>query len=110
VCHSELPSRDLPNSETLREAHISGCFNEHSTAYNGTRRRGSTLRSKGMFPYVATEKDCVDSAECNICFEEFKVGDELARLECLCHWHRRCIMEWFRKQPGKCPVHDREDY
>ncbi|KFZ11936.1 hypothetical protein V501_04512 [Pseudogymnoascus sp. VKM F-4519 (FW-2642)] len=38
-------------------------------------------RRTGMFPYKATEKDCVDDAECTICLEEFEVGEQMARLE-----------------------------
>jgi hypothetical protein len=44
-----------------------------------------------MFPYIATEKDCVDEdgsdAECVICFEEFQAGDKMARLVCWCKFH-----------------------
>ena len=45
-----------------------------------------------MLVYRATEKDCVGEdggeQECVICFEEFKVGDEMGRLECLCKFHK----------------------
>ena len=45
-----------------------------------------------MVVYLASEKDCVggDGAvqECVICFEEFAVGDEMGRLECLCKFHK----------------------
>jgi len=45
-----------------------------------------------MLLYHATEKDCVgedgDRSECVICFEEFEEGDEMARLDCLCKFHR----------------------
>lgn len=45
-------------------------------------------------------------AECVICFEEFEVGESIARLECLCRYHKSCIREWFdRKGNGDCPVH-----
>jgi hypothetical protein len=50
-----------------------------------------------MFPYIATEKDCVDEdgndAECVICFEEFEAGDKMARLVCWCKFHEvRCSL------------------
>ncbi|MCJ1350191.1 MAG: hypothetical protein MMC33_000172 [Icmadophila ericetorum] len=51
-------------------------------------------RVTGMLTYLATEKDCLgaeDGAppqECVICFEEFCVGDEMGRLECLCKFHK----------------------
>ncbi|KFY80814.1 hypothetical protein V499_00328 [Pseudogymnoascus sp. VKM F-103] len=62
-------------------------------------------RRTGMFPYKATEKDCVDDAECTICLEEFEVGEQMARLECLCRFHEKCIRSWWEGKPGRCPVH-----
>lgn len=35
--------------------------------------------------WKATERD---EAECVICFEEFEVGQDVARLECLCRYHK----------------------
>ena len=49
---------------------------------------------------------CRKKAECVICFEEFEIGELIARLECLCRYHKSCIREWFdRKGNGDCPVH-----
>ena len=68
-------------------------------------------RTTGILVYHATEKDCQSAdgegeAECVICFEEFAVGDEMGRLECLCRFHRKCIRQWWEmKGPGVCPVH-----
>lgn len=115
VCHRELPPRSLPNFEAQREAHVNICITSHST-YGSTptggesSRGGPGQRRTGMFPYSATEKDCVDSAECTICLEEFEVGVPMARLECLCRFHRACISRWFAKNPGRCPVHQHGDY
>ncbi|KOS18734.1 E3 ubiquitin-protein ligase PIB1 [Escovopsis weberi] len=101
ICHLELPSRSLPNFENLREVHITDCILSHS-AY-GSPRPGAAggqtppaaPRRTGMYTYSATEKDCVDDAECTICLEEFVVGVPMARLECLCRFHRTCISAWF---------------
>ncbi|KAK3328901.1 hypothetical protein B0H66DRAFT_526298 [Apodospora peruviana] len=122
VCHRELPPRILPNFESLREAHIQTCITSHST-YNGSVPAGANAggagspplppvppRLSGMFPYIATEKDCVDSAECTICLEEFEVGVPMARLECLCRFHRTCITAWWERHPGRCPVHQHGDF
>lgn len=121
VCHLELPSRDLSDAEARREAHINDCISYHS-AYNPRRAtlmgdsgaHGTppprTERRTGMFPYVATEKDCVDDAECTICFEEYEAGDQMCRLECLCRFHRVCIAAWFESRPGRCPVHQHDSY
>ncbi|EFQ26515.1 uncharacterized protein GLRG_01659 [Colletotrichum graminicola M1.001] len=120
VCHRELPSRSLPNFEAVRETHINTCITAHST-YSGTPTGEApqntvgtppplAVRRTGMFPYLATEKDCVDSAECTICLEEFEVGVPMARLECLCRFHRSCISAWFVNHPGRCPVHQHDSF
>ncbi|KAK4236758.1 hypothetical protein C8A03DRAFT_45286 [Achaetomium macrosporum] len=127
VCHRELPPRTLPNFESLREAHINNCITAHSR-YGGrggggsSTSTGATLsggedelppvpaRRTGMFPYTATEKDCVDSAECSICLEEFEVGVAMARLECLCRFHRACINAWWERHPGRCPMHQHDGF
>lgn len=87
-------------------------------------------RTTGMVVYHASEKDCVGedggAQECVICFDEFAVGVEMGRLECLCKFHkvrtlicrfqcgqgssRRgsqvCIRQWWdTKGVGACPVH-----
>ncbi|KAK3940042.1 FYVE zinc finger-domain-containing protein [Diplogelasinospora grovesii] len=126
VCHRELPPRTLPNFEALREAHISICITSHSTYSASPATAANTSgagdapgnpplppippRRTGMFPYVATEKDCVDSAECTICLEEFEVGVPMARLECLCRFHRACISAWWERHPGRCPMHQHDSY
>ncbi len=123
VCHRELPRRSLPNFEALREAHINICITAHSTYGSPSAGgigsdgddEGAPLprippRTTRMFPYVATEKDCVDSAECSICLEEFEVGVPMARLECLCRFHRHCIRAWWERHPGRCPMHQHDSY
>ncbi|KAL2257052.1 hypothetical protein VTK26DRAFT_728 [Humicola hyalothermophila] len=123
VCHRELPPRTLPNFDSLRESHITSCIAAHS-AYGGGGGGSSAAatsdgggdggpprpRRTGMFPYTATEKDCVDSAECSICLEEFEVGVPMARLECLCRFHRRCIAAWWERHPGRCPMHQHDGF
>ncbi|KAH7170582.1 hypothetical protein EDB81DRAFT_837344 [Dactylonectria macrodidyma] len=115
ICHRELPSQSLPNSEALRESHITTCIQTHSTY--GTPRSGDDAsappaapRQTGMYSYLATEKDCIDDAECTICLEEFSVGIPMARLECLCRFHRSCISAWFVNHPGRCPVHQHDGF
>ncbi|KAF4505307.1 hypothetical protein G6O67_007271 [Ophiocordyceps sinensis] len=96
ICHRELPSRELPDFEALRESHVGLCIQAHST-YGSPRAGGGESapqpapRRTGMYTYGATEKDCIDDAECTICLEEFTVGVAMARLECLCRFHKACI-------------------
>ena len=49
-----------------------------------------------MVVWHAGEKDTRDpstgeAVECVICFEEFVEGVEIARLECLCRYHKVCF-------------------
>lgn len=61
-----------------------------------------------MVVYHASEKDCVGeeggAQECVICFEEFAVGDEMGRLECLCKFHKVCwdppLRDWGDGEEG----------
>ncbi|XP_075242463.1 uncharacterized protein LOC142337214 [Convolutriloba macropyga] len=46
--------------------------------------------------------------ECVICFETFLKGDCIARLPCLCIYHKKCIDDWF-KVNRKCPQHPNAD-
>jgi hypothetical protein len=46
-----------------------------------------------MVVWNATHKDTIDTGtgdpvECIICFEDFEEGQEIARLECLCRFHK----------------------
>ncbi|CAG7727440.1 unnamed protein product [Allacma fusca] len=42
--------------------------------------------------------------ECVICLEDLNTGDKIARLPCLCIYHKQCIDEWF-KVNRVCPEH-----
>jgi hypothetical protein len=156
ICHSELPSSSLPDSEALRAAHIMSCIESamqgssstppvtpssrtssrvvqphtplsssstpvpvantpeartaareqaHAAVVLGHSSLPPTFRRSGVFPYKATEKDCVDDAECTICLEEFEVAQDMGRLECFCRFHLHCIHAWFVNHYGQCPVH-----
>lgn len=54
-----------------------------------------------MLRYQATEKDCIgdegEAQECVICFEEFIPGVEMARLECLCKFHKVRFLFFYKK-------------
>ncbi|KAI0394791.1 FYVE zinc finger-domain-containing protein [Xylariaceae sp. FL0594] len=126
VCHLELPSRALANFELLRETHINNCISSRitpgagratTTTTTGAVGSGShgtppprTTRRTRMIPYVSTEKDCDGTQECIICLETFVVGEKMARLECFCRFHQRCIDSWFVNHPGRCPVHQHDSY
>lgn len=45
-----------------------------------------------------------DSGECAICLDDMMQGDTIARLPCLCIYHKGCINEWFEVNRS-CPEH-----
>ncbi|XP_047455006.1 E3 ubiquitin-protein ligase znrf2 [Mugil cephalus] len=45
-----------------------------------------------------------DASECAICLEELVQGDTIARLPCLCIYHKGCIDQWFEVNRS-CPEH-----
>ena len=50
------------------------------------------------------------TGECGICFEDFEKGQTVARLDCLCVYHKECIASWYKKSGEKrCPIHG-EDF
>nr|XP_055067563.1 E3 ubiquitin-protein ligase znrf2 [Misgurnus anguillicaudatus] len=57
-------------------------------------------------PRVTYNEDVLvkDTGECSICLEELIQGDTIARLPCLCIYHKGCIDEWFEVNRS-CPEH-----
>ncbi|XP_013790661.1 E3 ubiquitin-protein ligase ZNRF1-like isoform X1 [Limulus polyphemus] len=45
-----------------------------------------------------------DKGECVICLEDLVQGDTIARLPCLCIYHKICIDNWFQVNRS-CPEH-----
>ncbi|XP_043937153.1 E3 ubiquitin-protein ligase ZNRF1 isoform X1 [Protopterus annectens] len=45
-----------------------------------------------------------DAGECVICLEDLVQGDTIARLPCLCIYHKSCIDSWFEVNRS-CPEH-----
>ncbi|CDQ59506.1 unnamed protein product [Oncorhynchus mykiss] len=45
-----------------------------------------------------------DAGECVICLEELQQGNTIARLPCLCIYHKSCIDSWFEINRS-CPEH-----
>lgn len=82
VCNKVIPSDNV-------ELHLVVCLTRPRIAYNED---------------VLTE----DKGECVICFEEMSQGDTIARLPCLCVYHKTCIDSWF-KVKNSCPEHPGDD-
>uniref|UniRef100_A0A8D0F7X9 E3 ubiquitin-protein ligase ZNRF1 n=1 Tax=Strix occidentalis caurina TaxID=311401 RepID=A0A8D0F7X9_STROC len=66
----------------------------------GSRRPRLTLPSAPLPDDVLTK----DAGECVICLEELLQGDTIARLPCLCIYHKSCIDSWFEVNRS-CPEH-----
>uniref|UniRef100_A0A8C1KXE8 E3 ubiquitin-protein ligase ZNRF1 n=1 Tax=Cyprinus carpio TaxID=7962 RepID=A0A8C1KXE8_CYPCA len=72
-----------------------------------TSSRGGALHIINCLRYVSVYvKDVLakDAGECAICLEELVQGDTIARLPCLCIYHKGCIDEWFEVNRS-CPEH-----
>lgn len=131
VCGEELPSKGPNGEETERDAHIRECIDVHNFSTSAPQASTSTIpttdgnprpltgrarrMTKGhMLVYTASEKDCIGPdglvQECIICLEDFEEEEELARLECLCKFHRSCVRQWWdTKGVGSCPTHQLHD-
>ncbi|KAK6539480.1 hypothetical protein TWF694_009703 [Orbilia ellipsospora] len=107
------PSTSQPSLQPLVAAPLPRA---HSSEPARRSRASSRPTGGRMVVYTATAKDTLPSgndakaddekAECVICFEEFEEGDQIARLECFCRYHKKCITDWFnRRGDGQCPVH-----
>uniref|UniRef100_H2ZPM5 RING-type E3 ubiquitin transferase n=1 Tax=Ciona savignyi TaxID=51511 RepID=H2ZPM5_CIOSA len=57
-------------------------------------------------PRVTYNEDTLSTTmgECPICFDDLEEGSTIARLPCLCVYHKGCIDEWFKKSQT-CPEH-----
>ncbi|RAL04294.1 phosphatidylinositol-3-phosphate-binding ubiquitin-protein ligase [Aspergillus ibericus CBS 121593] len=112
ICDQALPALGENGSEDAREAHIRDCIESHGRQGRLSPPSGSPVAQAHLpvrlVVFKATEKDCVGQdgglQECTICMEEYEVGQSLVRLECLCKFHKRCIVEWFERKK-ECPVH-----
>ncbi|KAJ5225004.1 hypothetical protein N7468_006229 [Penicillium chermesinum] len=126
ICGRLFPELSPENPAEAREAHVRDCienFGASAPRVSGpsTPTSGATTTRRGPAPpppppppaarmveFTATEKDCIGEdggvGECTICMEDYEVGESLARLECLCKFHKDCIIGWF-KQKMECPVH-----
>ncbi|KAK2743895.1 hypothetical protein FQN57_004518 [Myotisia sp. PD_48] len=109
ICNRPFPPQRSGSTTKVQEEHIRACIERHAVQTRpDASNTGSASERLRMLSFTATEKDCTGTdgvpQECTICMEEYEVGAELARLECLCKFHKTCIIEWFERKE-ECPVH-----
>ncbi|KAJ5273799.1 hypothetical protein N7478_008924 [Penicillium angulare] len=126
ICGRRFPDISSSQPLELREEHVRQCIENYgapaptaaqpTTSTTTTTRRGPAPPppppppppAARMLEFTATEKDCLGedggTAECTICMVDYEVGDVLVRLECLCKFHKHCILDWFDHKM-ECPVH-----
>lgn len=115
VCRRRFASLSPEHPIESRQAHTRECIENYLRPLPPPPTSGRQAPplpppppSSRMLPFVATEKDCLGDdgqpAECTICMEDYEVGQTLARLECLCKFHKHCIVDWFERK-SECPVH-----
>ncbi|KAJ5109462.1 hypothetical protein N7456_006137 [Penicillium angulare] len=128
ICGRRFPDLSSSQPLELREQHVRQCIENYgapapapvaaqpTTSTTTTTRRGPAPppppppppAAARMLEFTATEKDCLgddgETAECTICMVDYEVGDVLVRLECLCKFHKHCILDWFDHKM-ECPVH-----
>ncbi|KAJ6104068.1 hypothetical protein N7523_010388 [Penicillium sp. IBT 18751x] len=116
ICGALFPPLSADAPPASREAHIVQCIESRvSPAPQDSSALSPSVLSPSpasavarMVTFIATEKDCLsgssEPAECSICMEDYEVGQDLVRLECLCKFHRGCIVDWFKRKP-ECPLH-----
>ncbi|KAF2078119.1 hypothetical protein CYY_000590 [Polysphondylium violaceum] len=64
-----------------------------------------TVRHVGVRYSVSTLEADIDDKECAICFDDFKEGQAVARLECWCVFHLNCVSGYIDDKKV-CPVHN----
>ncbi|KAI9299192.1 FYVE-domain-containing protein [Neoconidiobolus thromboides FSU 785] len=94
VCSKRLIA--ISANKEDHETHINACLEGNS--FDGTNN------SSRYLVFTLEEDSPMLRQECTICLEEFKQADRIARLNCLCCFHRSCIQEWFF-QNTSCPIH-----
>jgi hypothetical protein len=100
VCQLNLNRPQFTEEDIAR--HVSSCLDKVSA------NQGQPPIIAGNMYVVQKLSSDLQDIECSICFEEFLKTQEIARLNCLCFYHKKCIDAWLT-QTGygvrACPVH-----
>ncbi|CAO1614422.1 unnamed protein product [Parajaminaea phylloscopi] len=94
VCNTTLAQLG-PQAD--QEEHVRQCLE------NGG---GGSVQGDRYLVYKLPADSPIVSKECVICLEELLAGHAIARLPCLCYFHRNCIDSWLARGRS-CPTHAR---
>lgn len=101
----ECPVCSTPLSQfgpqELQEDHLRICLES-----NGGGGVASLSQSNRYLVYRLPFESPILGRECIVCLEELDGGQLVARLPCLCFFHRDCIDSWL-KRGRSCPTHAR---
>ncbi|PWN33927.1 uncharacterized protein FA14DRAFT_66560 [Meira miltonrushii] len=87
----------LGEDAAIQEEHVRACLE------NGG---GGTAVQGGKYLVYRLDEGPIVGKECQICLEEMLINMTIARLPCLCYFHRHCIDSWLSRAHA-CPVHAR---
>ncbi|GAA5983264.1 hypothetical protein JCM11641_002241 [Rhodosporidiobolus odoratus] len=90
VCGTTLAA---VGNKVQQESHIRNCLEE-----------GDGSIASGRYLVFKLPPGPLVNEECKICFDEFEIGDKMARLVCLCTFHEVCLSSWLSRGHS-CPVH-----
>jgi hypothetical protein len=91
-------------------------YNQHPACHRGrkelnTGRCSSTSKiGQPIRPFITYNEEYLtaNKGECSICLDDMDRGNLIARLPCLCIYHKNCIDAWFLRR-NTCPVHPSDE-
>lgn len=79
-------------------------YNEYFTRlHESLELERSNIFLFSMTKSMKSSNPCIH--HCEICFDEFKMDDDICELKCQCKekfYHEECILQWFKKK-NSCP-------
>ncbi|CAO1635991.1 unnamed protein product [Jaminaea pallidilutea] len=108
VCSTTLA---ILGGQEDQEEHIRNCLENgggggaSGSGMGGTADSGFHIGNRYLV-YKLPEGSPIVGKECVICLEELLGGQPVARLPCLCFFHRNCIDSWLGRGRS-CPTHAR---
>ena len=95
-------------AEMRREAEIQIHFNfamyDNEFTLNTIEENKITLSDTEFDKLNKCKYNCKYNTTCIICFDDFKLNEEIIQLECHHNYHLECIKEWLCNNSNKCPL------